>query len=90
MIHEPLQFTKDAVTFGDKLLKNLIDSNENESLATIAYDGVIHSGRKVVTSCVVNTCNERYDYTDQVAVIVEEELGKYSFTWDCEITLKPM
>ena len=93
MIHEPLKFTKDAVTFGDKLLKNLIDSNEQESAAVIDYSGVYHNGYngyKVVTSCVVNTVNPRYDYTDQVAAIIEEELGRFDFTWDCKITLKPL
>lgn len=87
---EPYRFSKNPVTFGDKLIKNLIDSNENKCAAVIEYEGVIHNRRKVVTSCVVNTCNERYDYTDQVAAIISDELGPYNFTWDCKITLKPL
>lgn len=87
---EPQRFLPEQVTFGRKINahEGLLNRYDIPSAAVIEYEGVIHNGLKVVTFCQVNTVNERYDYTDQVVEIMNEELGR--FTWDCKITLKQL
>lgn len=87
---EPQRFLPEQVGFGRKFFAEMINANEETAVAVIKYEGVHHNGLKVVTFCQVNTVNERYDFVDQAVEVMNEELGKGRFTWECKITLKQL